>query len=258
MKLLSPNYWPSYVRANRLRILMYHSIAQSNGDRLAVTPDLFARQMQFLADRDFRVVSLEEACGKLGSDGDLARAIVLTFDDGHRDFLTTAAPILEQHRFTATLFVVTGSLGGTTQWSSTDRTSGLLSRDELRELRSHGFHLGSHTVTHTDLRTLDEAKLAQELADSRSAIAELGETFIPFAYPGGTFTPRERDAVERGGYDCGVIVGGRWGNGPETDRFLLKREPMLASDSLDWFKKRVNGFYEAHYLMARARGVETR
>ena len=86
----------------------------------------------------------------------------------------------------------------------------------------------------------------------------MGESFIPFAYPGGTFTRRERDAVERAGYNCGVIVGGRWGNGPETDRFLLKREPMLASDSLEWFKKRVNGFYEAHYLMARARGVETR
>src|SRR5258708_27417760 len=78
----------------------------------------------------------------------------------------------------------------------------------------------------------------------------MGETFIPFAYPGGTFAQRERDAVKRAGYDCGVIVGGRWGNGPETDRFLLKREPMLASDSLHWFKKRVSGFYEAHYLMA--------
>ena len=73
-----------------------------------------------------------------------------------------------------------------------------------------------------------------------------------------TFTQRERDAVERAGYHCAVIVGGRWGNGAETDRFLLKREPMLASDSLDWFARRVNGFYEWHYLWARARGIETR
>lgn len=237
---------------------MYHSISSSAHDRLAVTPELFDRQMQFLADRDFRVVALKEACARLETRGDLARAVVLTFDDGHRDFLTTAAPILRRHGFTATLFVVTGRLGGTTRWSSTDKSGALLSRDELRELKSQGFYLGSHTVTHADLRTLNEAALSQELSDSLAAIAEMGETFIPFAYPGGTFTPRERDAVERAGYDCGVIVGGRWGNGPETDRFLLKREPMLASDTLDWFKKRVNGFYEAHYLMARARGVETR
>ncbi len=258
MKLLTPNHWPSYARANRLRTLMYHSISNSAQDRLAVAPEKFAAEMKLLADEQFQVISLEEGCRRLAFTQDLARTIVLTFDDGLRDFLTTAAPVLRQHRFTATLFVVTGRLGDTTRWSSKDKTNALLARDELRELRSEGFHLGSHTVTHADLRTLDQAALERELADSRAAVAEMGETFFPFAYPGGTFTQRERDAVERAGYDCGVIVGGRWGNGPETDRFLLKREPMLASDSLDWFKKRVGGFYEAHYLMARARGVETR
>jgi peptidoglycan/xylan/chitin deacetylase (PgdA/CDA1 family) len=258
MKLLTPNHWPSYARANRLRILMYHSISDSAHDRLAVAPERFAAEMQLLAEQGFQVISLAEACRRLSSAEDLARTIVLTFDDGHRDFLTTAAPVLRQHDFTATLFVVTGRLGDTTRWSSTDKKSALLTRDQLRELRSEGFHLGSHTVTHADLRTLDEATLDRELGDSLAAIADMGETFFPFAYPGGTFTQRERDAVAHAGYDCGVIVGGRWGNGPETDRFLLKREPMLASDSLDWFKKRVDGFYEAHYLMARARGVETR
>jgi len=236
---------------------MYHSISRGGHDRLTVTPDRFAAEMNLLAEQDFQVVSLKDACRRLRSARNLARTIVLTFDDGHRDFLTAAAPVLRRLGFSATLFVVTGRLGKTAHWSS-ERSRALLGRDELSELRAEGFHLGSHTVTHRDLRTLDQATLERELVDSRTAIAEMGETFIPFAYPGGTFTKRERDAVERAGYDCGVIVGGRWGNGPETDRFLLKREPMLASDTLDWFKKRVNGFYEAHYLMARARGVETR
>jgi peptidoglycan/xylan/chitin deacetylase (PgdA/CDA1 family) len=246
------------MRANRLRILMYHSISESNHDRLTVAPQRFAAEMRLLAEQGFKVISLAEGCRRLASTQDLARTIVLTFDDGHHDFLTTAAPVLRQHGFSATLFVVTGRLGDTTHRKSAQKTQALLNRNELCELRSEGFQLGSHTVTHADLRSLDDATLKRELADSRAAIAEMGETFIPFAYPGGTFTGRERDAVKRAGYDCGVIVGGRWGNGPETDRFLLKREPMLASDSLDWFKKRVNGFYEAHYLMARARGIETR
>jgi len=237
---------------------MYHSISEGNHDRLTVAPQRFAAEMRMLAEQEFKVVSLAEACRRLASTEDLARTIVLTFDDGHRDFLTTAAPVLLQHGFSATLFVVTGRLGDTAGRKQAQKTRALLNRDELCKLKSEGFQLGSHTVTHADLRSLDDAMLERELRDSRSAIAEMGETFIPFAYPGGTFTQRERDAVKRAGYDCGVIVGGRWGNGPETDRFLLKREPMLASDSLDWFKKRVNGFYEAHYLMARARGIETR
>src|SRR6185436_6315593 len=136
VKLLTPNYWPSYARENRLRILMYHRIASVLGDRFAVAPERFAYEMQFLAEQRFEVVSLEEGYRRLRSDDDLARTIVLTFDDGHRDFLTTAAPILKQHSFSATLFVVTGKLGGAASWTSAGEASNLLSRDELGELKS--------------------------------------------------------------------------------------------------------------------------
>src|SRR5258705_11044232 len=92
---------------------MYHSISESNHDRLTVAPQRIASEMRMLAEQEFKVVSLAEACRRLASTEDLARTIVLTFDDGHRDFLTTAAPVLRQHGFSATLFVVTGRLGDT-------------------------------------------------------------------------------------------------------------------------------------------------
>jgi peptidoglycan/xylan/chitin deacetylase (PgdA/CDA1 family) len=248
--------WFDYIKRHRLRVLMYHSISSSGHDRLAITPELFRSEMQFLAEHPFHILSLQAACEQVKSHDALSRTIVLTFDDGYRDFLTTAMPVLEQYRFPATLFIVTER--SLASWRNNGNARPLLSRDELKEIKARGISLGSHTVTHPDLTSLDESRLERELTVSRAAIAELGETFIPFAYPGGTFTKRERDAVQNAGYDCAVIVGGRWGNGIETDPFLLKREPMLASDSLEWFKKRVNGYYEAHYLMARARGVETR
>jgi peptidoglycan/xylan/chitin deacetylase (PgdA/CDA1 family) len=247
-----------YFKRNRLRILMYHSISNAPNDRLVVTPEMFHAQMRYLAANKFQVVSLQDGCQALRTRGDLRKKIVLTFDDGYVDFLTTAAPILKSYGFPATLFVVTGRSGETARWSAADKTRRTLSADELREVKAMGFALGSHTATHADLTTLDATALDRELRESRAAIAQMGEAFIPFAYPGGTFTRRERAAVERAGYDCALIVGGRWGNGAETDRFLLKREPMLASDSLDWFARRVNGFYEFHYLWARARGIETR
>ena len=233
---------------------MYHSIDADGRDRLAISPELFASQMAFLVENNFQVISLETAVKKLKSDASLDRSIVLTFDDGYLDFLTNALPILERHRFPATLFIVTQL--NEARWRS--NSTPLLTGEDINEVKARGVSLGSHTATHRDLTELDEDTLNAELAESRAAIASFGETFIPFAYPGGTFTPRERAAVEAAGYDCGVIVGGRWGNGPETDPFLLKREPMLASDSSVWFQKRVNGFYEAHYLIARARGIETR
>lgn len=248
--------WRDYLKGNRLRILMYHSIDSNAHDRFTITPQQFERQMAFLAENGFQVVSLQTGVKQLSMTANLDHSLVLTFDDGYRDFLTNAAPILESFKFPATLFILTESKMAS--WQSNGHAKTLLSQDELAEIKARGFSLGSHTATHPDLTAVDDSTLERELSDSRAAIAEFGETFIPFAYPGGTFTQRERDAVERAGYDCGVIVGGRWGNGPETDRFLLKREPMLASDSTKWFQKRVSGFYEAHYLMARARGIDTR
>lgn len=258
MELLPPNRWLSYARRSRLRILMYHSISIAPTDRLAIRPELFSEQMQFLADHDFTVVSLQQACELFKRNGDLRRRIVLTFDDGYRDFLTTAAPILQEYKFTATLFVVTGRCGGEAERCAADRTRPVLSGSELQQLRTMGYSLGSHTLTHPDLTRLDGRGLEYELSESREAIGSWGESFIPFAYPGGSFTVREREAVDHAGYDCAVIVGGRWGNGPDTDRFLLKREPMLASDTLPWFERRVTGFYEWHYLWARARRIRTR
>ncbi|CAG1006440.1 hypothetical protein ANRL2_04591 [Anaerolineae bacterium] len=248
----------NYIHRNRLRILMYHSISNAPRDRWAVQPETFAAQMQYLSESRYQVISLEDAVRLLRMNGDLRRKIALTFDDGLYDFLTNATPVLCKHNYPATLFIVTGYSGKTAQWSSVVKTQRLLSADELSEIKAMGFALGSHTVTHPDLTTLDDFHLERELFESREQIASFGETFIPFAYPGGAFTHRERDAVERAGYDCAVIVGGRWGNGAEMDRFLLKREPMMASDTLDWFAKRVSGFYEWHYLWARARWIQTR
>ncbi len=249
MEFLTPSQWLNYARGNRLRILMYHSISDTPNDRLAVSPASFAAQMRYLAENHFRVVSLREGCLKLQASASLKRTIVLTFDDGYRDFLTTAVPVLKQRAFPATLFVATNQI---------NRSERFLTTNDLHRVRSIGFTIGSHTMTHPDLTNLDDRTLAHELNESRTLIAESGGTFFSFAYPGGTFTRRERDAVMHAGYDCALIVGGRWGNGSETDRFLLKREPMLATDTLARFKQRVDGFYEFQYLVARARGENIR
>lgn len=105
-----------------------------------------------------------------------------------------------------------------------------------------GFNLGSHTSSHPDLTAADAASLTRELCESRAAIEAWVRKYLAFGYAAGRFSRRERDAAERAGYGRAVILGRRWGNGAETDPFLLKREPMLASDTLDRFKRHVNGW----------------
>lgn len=91
---------------------MYHSISSGRPDPwdLCVDPDLFAEQLQILADC-FRVVSLAELRRTLAAGGPLSRAVVITFDDGYRDNLLVAKPLLEGLGIPATVFVTTGYVG---------------------------------------------------------------------------------------------------------------------------------------------------
>lgn len=91
---------------------MYHSISSRRPDpwRNCVDPERFAEQLALLHDR-YRVMSLADLRGSLARHERLSRAVVLTFDDGYRDNLLVAKPLLEQHGLPGTVFVTTGYVG---------------------------------------------------------------------------------------------------------------------------------------------------
>lgn len=126
-------------------ILMYHSVADAEAapwiaPRNRISPARFRRQMQYLASRR-NVLSLSEAVGALREGRELPlRAVVITFDDGYRDNLEVAAPILAELGLPATIFVCTGYLeSGKPQWA--DRLYAALSRTDKAEVSAAG--LGS-------------------------------------------------------------------------------------------------------------------
>jgi peptidoglycan/xylan/chitin deacetylase (PgdA/CDA1 family) len=91
---------------------MYHSISRPRSDpfNICVDPELFAEQLQLLHDR-FHVLTLGELRSALLRDEPPARAVALTFDDGYRDNLLVAKPLLERHGLPATVFITTGFVG---------------------------------------------------------------------------------------------------------------------------------------------------
>ncbi len=108
-----------------LRILMYHRILEwSAGARcspsvVSATPAAFRDQMRYVA-RHFRVLAIDEVIAAQATGRSLPpRSLVITFDDGCRDFGEVAWPILREHRLPATVFVPTaypGSPGRSFWW----------------------------------------------------------------------------------------------------------------------------------------------
>ncbi len=92
-------------------VLGYHRIAELDNDpwSMAVSPDNFARHLEILrsAWKPMPLPALVEA----HRHGNVPhRAVVLTFDDGYADNLTTALPLLERYEIPATVFVATGQI----------------------------------------------------------------------------------------------------------------------------------------------------
>jgi peptidoglycan/xylan/chitin deacetylase (PgdA/CDA1 family) len=100
-------------RRGSLTILTYHRVddALARPDLMpsliSATPADFEAQVALVA-RDFDPVSLDDVLAAL--DGGQAlprRAVLVTFDDGYRDFATNAWPVLRRASVPATLFVAT-------------------------------------------------------------------------------------------------------------------------------------------------------
>jgi peptidoglycan/xylan/chitin deacetylase (PgdA/CDA1 family) len=97
----------------KAHILIYHRVL-AEADPFAMAPVLaaeFDAQMRVLR-RAFRPVSLRQLLGEAASGSLPAGSVAVTFDDGYRDNLTQAQPILEAHGIPATVFLATDFIGG--------------------------------------------------------------------------------------------------------------------------------------------------
>ena len=105
-------------------ILLYHRVADPESDpwSLCVSPRHFAEHLEVLRDQKVPVPLARHREGRAGPS---SRRVALTFDDGYADNLHAAKPLLERFDVPATVFVVTGDLGGTFEfwW---DELEGLL------------------------------------------------------------------------------------------------------------------------------------
>lgn len=233
-------------------ILMYHSITDGDESnvgpyyRTKTSPAVFAAQMRYLHQNGYTACSPEQAIRQLQTQA-ADKLVVITFDDGYRDFYRHAFPILNQFGYSATVYLPTAYIGESPlQFKGTD----CLIWAEVRELSKHGILFGSHTVTHPWLRELSRAAINDELANSKNAIEEkLGCAVKSFAYPYAfpqadkDFTNMLRDSLFRVGYDNGVCtIVGRANR--KSERLFMERLPVNSCDDDALLNAKLAGAYD--------------
>ena len=239
---------------------MYHSIANDDESgvhpyyRISTSPGAFSEQMSFLSRNDYHVADLKDLNRLLNEGWQNKKYAVLTFDDGYDDFHTMAFPILEEHRFPATVFLPTAFIG-----SSNERFPGKkhLNWEQVVELSNKGISFGSHTVTHPFLITLKNGELEYEVRKSKETIEDkLGQAIHTFSYPfkfpdeNRRFKEKLKGLLQETGYTCGVTT--RIGRTSETDdAYFMKRLPVNSSDDTSLFQAKLEGGYDWLYPFQR-------
>ena len=198
---------------NDLLVLCYHGISETWPAPTSVKPEDFERQLSDFVGRGYRGATLSDALTASSDE----QTLVVTFDDAHRSVFELAAPVMARLGIPGTVYVPT-EYAGTDQpmawdgydiWLGTAHESQLLCMDwdQLRELASAGWEIGSHTRSHPHLTQLQDAELSDELSGSREECqARMGEPCRSIAYPYSDHDPRVIRAAGDAGYRFGTTV----------------------------------------------------
>jgi len=183
----------------------------------------------------------------------------LSFDDGFRNIFTNAVPILSALRVPAIVFVPSDIIGADWQTTrlfclETARYAAVIEMmrwDDLRQMTSSGFEVGSHTKTHARLSTIssDHGRLEDELAGSKQDIERaLGRPCPYIAWPFGKRADVDEVSLRKiadVGYEAcfgafrGSLVPGK------TDRYSIPRHQFEAQWPLRHIKYFAAGKMEA-------------
>jgi peptidoglycan/xylan/chitin deacetylase (PgdA/CDA1 family) len=237
----------------RVPILMYHSISENLFGKshpyyqINTAPRIFVEQMRSLFRMGYRTLAPREVVEGFQRAADLKKAFVITFDDGYRDFVKEALPVLKECGFTATIYLATSRIQDD---PGTFNGAEYLAWSEVRELRKEGMEFGSHTISHPVLREQKPDEVRKELKRSKEIIEDqLSEQVVSFAYP---YAFPEEDAafkrfldaeLQTAGYQNGVTtILGRASR--EDHRFFLPRLPVNSWDDQRFLKAKLEGGYD--------------
>lgn len=232
-----------------ITIVMYHSISNVR-DNYTISPDAFYRQIQFIRN-NFSVLRLHEVENLIKNEHQPSRQVSITFDDGYKDFLEWAYPVLETLGVPATVFVPTGFIGGSNKWDfpySKVQKRRLMSRSDLQEVHKGGLvDFGSHSVDHLHMSRLQEDEMIRQAAESKRTLEDLLATCVTmFAYPYGQlddFSDLTGRILAETGYKIAVTT--HWGTRNSTrDLLRLRRIHFRETDSDATVKAKIEGFFD--------------
>ncbi len=233
---------------NWIRFPFYHHVFEDEQQN-------FSNQLNYLRNIG-EFISLDDALllisGNQAVDG---RYFCLTFDDGLKNCVNVALPILLKLEIPAVFYIVTGMVAKSFDandpiarnvfgFKGQDTTLDFLSWADCSKMVEAGMTIGSHTVTHTRLSDLTEDQAFAELSNSKNEIQQkTGKTCDHFCAPYGNPNTDfdlafHSNLAKSAGYKT-FVTGQRGPTRSGDNPLAIKRDHMMAN----W------GIYQLRYFL---------
>lgn len=229
-----------------IRILMYHRVNPSEAlsdMQISVTPESFQKQMASLKENGWSVIPLENAVEQI-SRGYIKRdrQVVISFDDGYKDNFEHAFPVLQDHGFSAIIYLESGKCGIHPDY---------LTLSDIQTMLKGNIQFGAHTVNHPNLPTISGEQAWMEIAASRQALeSALDREITSFAYPSGKFKAAHREMVVKAGFTSAVSIR-PGGNRSGSDLYALNRTEIARHDSIADFENKLKGGFDLPHTVVQ-------
>ena len=219
--------------SHKIPILMYHSIAKVPKDSvmrsLHVPPKRFALQMRMLKMLGYKGLSMKGLHPYLTGEK-VGKVVGLTFDDGYRNNLNDALPVLTKLGFSATCYLISNKIGQYNDW---DEDKGiarneLMTESEVCSWLSAGMDIGAHSQHHVDLTTCSPEKRTKEISDSKQTLEALFDYPVEhFCYPYGQYNNNVIEATRAAGFTTSTTMQRGRATPIESPLLELPRIPVV-------------------------------
>lgn len=198
--------------------LYFHHVDGNIDHYTDYPPEKFAELCRIIAD-NYITITPQDVCNLLEDDRSVPEnALIISFDDAWGSVLDNAIPLMQQFGLTGVIYVIAEFVGKPATWSGRFVDCARhMRRDELKDLASEGFEIGSHSLSHRRLTELPIEDGKEEISASKFLLEnQLDIEIESFAYPFGEWNKCLSDCAA-GIYKTAFATGhrdlGNWRNG---------------------------------------------
>lgn len=233
----------SFIYKNEdISFIYYHDVVEDNGFRYQkIEISTFIEQMNYIYKNGFKTLLFRDLNNEHES-GD--RKVLISFDDGYRSNYEVVFPIMKRLKLKFNVFLEVGAI---------DKDPKYLTWDMIRRMKYSGLvDFGAHTYNHVDLRDIENNDMEIEIFKANEEISKNVEMSVEdFCFPFGAYNKNIINYLVSLGVYKRLYTSDGIRKIVKNNTTIYGRIGVENDDSLEVFRKKLQGKYNLYYKMSR-------